>query len=60
MKNLTTDERLHRIQVLMMDIEIANEEGSKDIYNKSVAELYHYTTSEKPPIHSYRWESYSD
>ena len=60
MKNLTTDERLHRIHVLMMDIEIANVHGDQAIYNNSIAELYHYTTSEKPPVRSYRWESYSD
>ncbi len=56
MDTLTLDERLHRLHVLMMDIEIAVEEGHTDIFNDCVKEAYQYITTDVSPKNSVRWD----
>jgi len=56
-EKLTIEERFNRIEVLLMDIDEAQKAGDIAIYEYSLEEAMHYTYSDKPPIHSYRWET---
>lgn len=62
---LTIEERLHRIHVLALDLEIALNldpqfppmQLSEDEQRTILAELLHYTTTNTYATNSYRWET---